>query len=107
MMYYMNVHDWPINVANRPPLSAPAWVPITFELAVLLGGCSSFFGVIALMRLPEPYHPVFQWDRFVANSVHGFFLSVELGPDDDADKALAAVKDVGATESELITEVER
>ncbi len=62
MMYFMNVVDFPINVANRPPHSAPAFIPITFELAVLLGGTSAFFGVLALMRLPLPYHPVFEWE---------------------------------------------
>jgi len=77
MMYYMNVFDWPINIANRPPMSLPAWVPITFELAVLLGGCSSFFGVIALMRLPEPYHPVFHAPGFALASRDTFFVSIE------------------------------
>ncbi len=44
MMYFMNAVDFPINVGNRPPHSPPAFIPITFELAVLLGGTSAFFG---------------------------------------------------------------
>jgi len=107
MIYYANVHDYPINVANRTLVSLPAWIPITFELAVLLGGTSSFFGVIALMKLPQPYHPVFQWEKFRENSVDGFMLSVELDTSDDADAALAYVGEVGGQHAELITEVER
>lgn len=108
MMFFMNAVDWPINVANRPPHSPPAFVPITFELAILLGGCSSFFGVMALMRLPKPYHPVFQSERFSAKaSVDGFFLSMELDATGDAQAAQDAMKTVGATHVEFIEEVER
>ncbi len=108
MMYFMNAFDWPINVANRPPHAPPAFVPITFELAILLGGCSSFFGVMALMRLPKPYHPVFQSERFSSRaSVDGFFLSMELDPAGDASAAQDAVTGFGATHVELIEEVER
>jgi hypothetical protein len=108
MMYYMNVFDWPINVGNRPPNSIPAFIPITFELAVLLGGCSSFFGVLALMKFPQPYHPVFQWDRFVERaSTDGFFLSLELGPEESAEAVASEVREVGASAVETIVEVER
>src|SRR5262245_42591344 len=53
MMYFMNVIDWPINIANRPPHSPPTMIPITFELAVLIGATSGFFGFFTLARLPR------------------------------------------------------
>lgn len=108
MIHYMNVIDWPINVANRPIHSPPANVPITFELAVLLGGCSSFFGVMALMGLPKHYHPVFQSQRFCERaSIDGFFLSMEMTHDSDVGSAKAAVTALGASYVEVIDEVER
>ena len=116
MMYFMNASEfsvlgatgWPINVANRPSHAPPAFVPITFELTILLGGCSSFFGVMALMRLPKPYHPVFQSERFTERaSIDGFFLSMELDETGDAQAAQDAMKGFGATHVELIEEVER
>ncbi len=64
MIYFMNVIDLPINIGNRPPHSPPAYIPITFELAVLLAGGSSFFGFFTLARLPRPYHPVFESENF-------------------------------------------
>ena len=108
MIHYMNVIDWPINVANRPIHAPPANIPITFELAVLFGGCSSFFGVMFLMRLPKHYHPVFQSQRFCDKaSIDGFFLSVEMPHDGDPAAVQAAVKELGASHIEVIDEVER
>ncbi len=73
---WMNSIDYPLNVGGRPELSLPAWVPITFELAVLLAAFGIFFGLLGLSRLPQPYHPVFEHDAFRSASTHGFWLSV-------------------------------
>jgi len=107
MIYYMNVLDWPINIGNRPPHSPPANIPITFELAVLLAGTSSFFGFFTLARLPRPYHPVFQSEAFRAASVDGFFLSIKVPVGDSPDAAVAAAHAQGAVHVEIIEEVER
>jgi Protein of unknown function (DUF3341) len=107
MIYYMNVLDWPINIGNRPPHSPPANIPITFELAVLLAGTSSFFGFFTLARLPKPYHPVFQSEAFRAASVDGFFLSIKVPAGESPEKAAALVQAEGAVHVEIIEEVER
>ena len=78
MIYFMNVVDFPINIANRPAHSPPANLPITFELTILFGGCSAFFGLMGLMKLPEPYHPVFEAESFRRASIDAFFLSAGL-----------------------------
>jgi hypothetical protein len=82
-------------------------LPITFELAVLLAGSSSFFGFFALAGLPKPYHPVFEAEFFGSASVDGFFLSVEVPPGGDADQVLADVRAAGASEAQRVTESER
>jgi hypothetical protein len=107
MIYFMNVLDWPINIGNRPPHSPPANIPITFELAVLLAGTSSFFGFFTLARLPKPYHPVFQSEAFRAASVDGFFLSIKIPEGESPDKAAALAQAEGATHVEIIEELER
>ena len=107
LIYFCNVFDWPLNIGNRPPHGPPANIPITFELAVLLGGGSAFMGFFALAKLPQPYHPVFESDAFSRASVDAFFLSVELPVGADADRALADVKALGAIGAELVTESER
>lgn len=107
MMWFMNAVDFPINVGNRPPHSPPAFVPITFELMVLLGGTTAFFGLFALLRLPQPYHPVFEWDAFARASVDGFFLSVEVPAGEDPSDAANDARIVGAAEVQVIVEPER
>jgi len=107
MMYFMNAVDFPINVANRPPHSAPAFVPITFELMVLFGGLSAFFGLMALLKLPQPYHPIFESDRFARAAVDGFFLSVEVAKGADSADVANDVRIVGASEVDVIVEPER
>ena len=82
-------------------------VPITFELAVLLAGSSSFFGFFALAGLPKPYHPVFEAEYVRRASIDGFFLSVEVPAGGDVDKVLADVRAAGASQVQSVTESER
>lgn len=107
MMLFMNAIDFPINVGNRPPHSAPAFVPITFELMVLLGGVSAFMGTIALAKLPQPYHPLFESEAFRRASIDGFFLSIEVPEGEDATQIGDSARDQGATEVHIIEEAER
>jgi hypothetical protein len=82
-------------------------IPITFELAVLMGGGSSFLGFFALSRLPQPYHPVFESNEFLRASIDSFFLSIELPPGTDPERALADVRAAGALSAEGVEESER
>jgi hypothetical protein len=107
LIYFCNVFDWPLNIGNRPPHGPPANIPITFELAVLLGGGSAFMGFFALARLPQPYHPIFESEDFARSSVDAFFMSVELPVGTDMDRALADIRASGALSAEIVEESER
>jgi hypothetical protein len=107
MIYFCNVIDFPINVANRPMHAPAANIPITFELAILLAAGSSFFGFFTLAKLPTPYHPVFESEDFARAAVDAYFLSVELPPEGEAEKVFAEVQTAGALSAELVTESER
>ncbi len=107
MMYFMNVIDFPINVANRPPHSPPAFIPITFELTVLLGGSSAFFGLMALMKLPQPYHPVFESENMRRATIDGFFLSIRVPIGETPDAIAGEARNLGALNVEIVEESER
>jgi Protein of unknown function (DUF3341) len=107
MIYYMNVFDFPINVGNRPPHSPPTQIPITFELAVLLGSSAAFFGLFGLLKLPEPYHPVFEAESFRRASIDAFFVSVEVPEGTNPADVAVDLRGLGSTDVQIIEESER
>ena len=48
--------DWPMVVGGKTPglFSAPVWVIICFELAILLGGIATIIGMLVFCRIPNP-----------------------------------------------------
>jgi hypothetical protein len=103
MQFWMNAVDYPINVGGRPIISIPAYVPITFELAVLFAALSIFFGLMALSRLPQPYHPVFESEEFRSASTHGYWLSIPQVEGLNAEDVMNQLRELGATHVTVVT----
>ncbi|MEM6455271.1 MAG: DUF3341 domain-containing protein [Acidobacteriota bacterium] len=74
---WMNVVSYPMNIGGRPFFSWPAFIPVTFELTILLAAFSGVIGMILLNGLPQPYHPVFNVEAFGRATLDRYFLIIE------------------------------
>lgn len=77
IQYYAAVLAYPLNVGGRPSHAWPAFVVVTFELAILSAALTAVIGMFALNGLPRPHHPLFASRRFERASRDRFFLCVE------------------------------
>lgn len=68
---------YPINIAGKPLNSWPQFVPVIFELTILFAAIAAVVGMLVLNGLPQPYHPVFNVQRFEHATRDKFFLLVE------------------------------
>jgi hypothetical protein len=77
MEWYSMGRLYPLNVGGRPLHSWPSFIPVTFELTILIAALSAFLAVFVLNQLPQLHHPVFNVPEFRRASIDRFFLCIE------------------------------
>ncbi len=105
MIYWMMVVDYPLNISGKTLMNIPAWVPVIFELTILLSAFGAVFGMFFLNGLPKLNHPLFTSENFKKATDDGFFVCIEAeDPQFDSEKVQKLLSDAGASNIEEIYE---
>ena len=75
--YWTQVIAYPMNIGGRPYHAWVSFIPPAFETTILFGAFAAVLGMLALNGLPQPYHPVFNHERFSRVTQDTFFLAIE------------------------------
>ena len=53
LQWWVHASAYPLVISGKPYFTWPAFIPITFEVAVLFGALGAVFGMLGLNRLPD------------------------------------------------------
>ncbi|MDZ7658513.1 DUF3341 domain-containing protein [Fodinibius sp.] len=107
LMIWVMGYEYPMNISGKPFINFPIYVPITFEITVLLAAFAATFGMLALNKLPRLYNPLFNVERFSKASDDGFFVHIEASDDlFSEEKVKKLFQDNGATHIETVYDSE-
>ncbi|MCL7988722.1 DUF3341 domain-containing protein [Sphingobacterium sp. lm-10] len=95
LLFYTTAYDWPMNVGGKPSLPLPNFVPVTFEVTILLcalGMVATFFYRNHLFpgRAPRVMDLRASDDRFI--------IAIDAKENTDHDLIDGLLKDAGAVE---------
>lgn len=107
LMIWVMTTAWPYNISGKPLFNIPIYVPITFEITVLLSAFAATFGMIFLNNLPRLHNPLFNVDRFEKATDDGFFVCIEATDDLFSEEKVSKLfQDNGATHIETVYDSE-
>jgi hypothetical protein len=103
LQWWTGAVDYPLVIAGKPLFAVEPSVPIMFELGVLLSAFGAVFGMFALNKLPQFYHPVFNYSKYAGATNDRFLLAIEArDPKFNADDVKTLLDSLGSRHSELV-----
>jgi hypothetical protein len=95
MQTYMLVFDWPMIIGGKPHFSLPAFIPVTFELTVLL----TAFGMVITFLLISRLRPRANTKVLDPRSTDDkFIMAIEVKPNMDIAQVHTLLRQNGAIE---------
>lgn len=77
IQWYTDAVSYPLNIGGRPTHAVPAFFIPTFEGTVLAASVAAFVLLLLLLRLPQPWHPVFDVDDIERAAIDHFFIAID------------------------------
>ncbi len=77
MIWFMNAHDYRIQIGGKPMFSPFSAFPPSYELTILFGAFGALLGMLFLNRLPRLHHPLLKNRRFALATHDRFFVVIE------------------------------
>lgn len=71
------VTGYPFLISGKPMMSVPAWIPVIFELTILLSALSAAGLMLLLNGLPRLSHPLLANNRFRRATDDKFYIVIE------------------------------
>lgn len=104
MMYWTMVVNYPLQIGGKPQFPLPAFVPIMFELTVLIASVGTVaIMVIVLFKFPNNSHPIHDTNYMKACSSDKYGVMIEaVDKNFDEEKVTEFLKSIGATDIEII-----
>jgi len=101
--YFVSGIDYPLIHQGKPPEAWQPYIPIIFEISILLAAFTALFVMLMLNGLPRWHHPLFRSDRFLRISQDRFAISIEaVDPKFDPHAARKLLESAGAKAVELV-----
>jgi hypothetical protein len=98
-MIWTSAYDWPINVGGKPMVSLPAFIPITFECGVLIGGTMTLAALLIACGLPNLNKPIL--DRDLTNDRFGLWIP-DSGPEWNEERVIQSLRHTQATDIRVV-----
>lgn len=97
------VTGYPFLISGKPLLSVPAFVPVMFELTILLSALTTAGVMLLFNGLPRWNHPLFRKKRFLRATDDRFFIVIEArDPRFIRSKTEAFLASIGASHVEAV-----
>ena len=103
LVWYTGAISYPLVIGGKPLFAVEFAVPPMFELTILFSAFAAVFGMFALNKLPQYYHPIFNFSNYERVTDDSFLLAIEAtDPLFDPDESAKLMASMGALKTELV-----